>query len=48
MKKQKAEIFWTEEGWKIKTGATVWAGTFETEEEATTYALRDGCSVEGC
>lgn len=52
MKKQLAKIYETEDGseqWKIKTeDGVVWIDTFESEEEATTYALRNGCRVEGC
>ena len=57
-KKQLATIYETEHGsekWKIKTSdgidskaIVIWIDTFESEEEATTYALRNGCRVEGC
>jgi hypothetical protein len=56
-KKPLAEIYEDETGWHIRTDAEgfenrqqkdVWIDTFPTEEEATTYALRNGCRVEGC
>jgi N-acyl-L-homoserine lactone synthetase len=43
-----AEIYEDEYGWHIKTNGEVWIDTFESEEEADTYALRNGCRVEGC
>lgn len=33
--------------WRIETDI-VWIDKFDSEEEATTYALRNGCRVEGC
>jgi hypothetical protein len=49
MKKELAEIFMDENGmYKIRTGKDIWIDDFDTEEEATTYALRNGCRVKGC
>ena len=52
MKKQLATIYLDDNGhWKILTPGpppAIWYDDFETEEEATTYALREGCKVEGC
>ena len=48
MEKPKAIIFQNDSGkWKIKTDVE-WFEEFDCEEEATTYALREGCVVEGC
>ena len=47
-KKPEATIFQDDNGcWKIKTDIE-WVDTFDTEEDATTYALREGCKVAGC
>jgi hypothetical protein len=47
-KKQKpmAITFYDDEigAWKIKTDV-VWIDSFETEEEADTYAMRNGCDL---
>jgi len=49
MAKEKAVIYLDDvrSCWKIKTN-DVWIDEFDSEEEATTYALRNGCKVEGC
>lgn len=47
-RKQKAEIVQTADGWVIVVNGEQWIDVFETEEDATTYALREGCAVEGC
>lgn len=33
---------------ELGTQAFEWIDNFDDEEEATTYALRNGCKVEGC
>ena len=48
-RKEQAKIFQDTDGyWRISTNQNIWIDQFDTEEEATTYALRNGCSVEGC
>ena len=34
--------------YRIRTKDLVWVDEFDDEEQATTYALQDGCRVEGC
>ena len=34
--------------YRIYTDGQAWVDSFDTEEEADTYALRNGCQVEGC
>ena len=49
MKKLLAEVKEVRPGvWKIITKGEEWIDEFENSEEATTYALRNGCKVEGC
>lgn len=49
-KKQIVDIYQLDNGnWKIKTKGDKdpWIDEFDSEEEATTYALRNGATVEG-
>lgn len=47
MSKPVATIYQEGGRWKIRTDI-VWIDDFDTEEKATTYALRNGCRVAGC
>lgn len=51
MKKPNCESYQTENGmWKIRDikDGLVWCDEFDTQEEADTYALRNGAIPKGC